>query len=102
MKKKTSKRKNNRKLNPEERKKHAKKWPLENQQKDLISAYSKKYSVYHTTAHYELMELGYRDFIAIQYYEKEGIEWEYKVDGYTGEMLVVPKGTEDWELPLFY
>ena len=33
------------------------------------------------------------DEIAIQAYEKDGVEWEYKYDGYTGEMYVAPKYT---------
>ena len=49
----------------------------------------------------ELFELGYGDDLRIEQYERDGIEWEYKVDGYTGEMKVVPKGTPDWELHLF-
>jgi hypothetical protein len=41
------------------------------------------------------------DLITIEAYEKEGIEWEYKHDGYTGEDLVVPKRTPDWERHLY-
>jgi hypothetical protein len=36
--------------------------------------------------HWELIHFGYKDEIAIQAYEKDGIEWEYKYDGYTDEM----------------
>ncbi len=89
---------NVRKLTAEERKRHAKKWLFTNRIKELVSSYSKKYGVSMSIAHYELLELGYKDEIAIQYYEKDGVEWEYKYDGYTGEMHVVPVGTEDWEL----
>jgi hypothetical protein len=49
-----------------------------------------------------LIELGFKDEIAIQSYEKDGIEWAYKHDGYTGETYVVPKGTPDWELWDYY
>ena len=69
---------------------------------DLVSAYSKRYNCSLDTAYWELRELGFKDEVDIQSYEKDGIEWEYKVDGYTGEMLVVPKGTEDSELHNFY
>jgi hypothetical protein len=48
-----------------------------------------------------LMELGYYETLRIEYYEEEGIEWEYQEDGYTGESKVVPKGTPLWELYLF-
>ncbi len=104
MGKKKRKRINIRKLNPEERIRNAKKWldqpkPIP---KDLIAAYAKRYAVSHSIARWELIELGYKDFIAIQAYEKESSEWEYKYDGYTGEMYVVPKGTPDWELHYFY
>lgn len=37
----------------------------------------------------------------IHYYEQNGIEWEYEVDIYAGEMKVVRKGTPDWELYQF-
>lgn len=70
--------------------------------KDLVAAYAKRYAVSHVVAHWELLELGYKDEIAIQAYGKDGVEWEYKVDGYTGEMHAVPKGTPDWELYYYY
>ena len=31
-------------------------------------------------------------------YEKEGVEWEYKVEPLSGDMVVVPKKTEDHEI----
>lgn len=103
MGKKKRKRINIRKLNPEERKRNAKKWLTQPKPtpKELVAAYAKRYAVSHSIAHWELIELGYGDFIAIQAFEKDGIEWEYKYDGYTGEMYVVPKGTPDWELHYF-
>ena len=104
MAKKIRKRVNPKKLKPADRLVNAKKWLLgpNSRTKDLISAYCKRYKVSPTDAYYELIELGYKDELAIQYYEKEGIEWEYKHDGYTGIYLVVPKGTEDWDLPGCY
>ena len=47
------------------------------------------------------MSLGYRDTVLIENYERLGIEWEIKIDGYSGDMKVVPKGTPDPELHLF-
>ena len=64
----------------------------------LIDAYSKRYGVTQLIAWDELVSLGYYDDICIQQYEADGIEWEYKVEARSGEMFVVPKGTEDHEL----
>lgn len=76
----------------------AKKWLLSHPQKDLISAYSKRYGVGSQIAEDELIQLGYYDELYIQHYEKEGIEWEYRVEPLSGEMVVVPKDTEDHEI----
>ncbi len=48
-----------------------------------------------------MMELGYYERLQIEYYEEEGIEWEYQEDGYSGDTKVVPKGTPPWELYLY-
>ncbi len=87
--------KNPRRFNNEERKIHAKKWLMKYRVKDLLVSYCKKYGVSQSTAQWELEEIGYGEKVAIQIYEKDGIEWEYKYDGYTGDMYVVPKETED-------
>lgn len=76
----------------------AKKWLINHPQKDLIAAYTKRYSVDSDIAEEELMQLGYYDELYIQYYEKEGIEWEYRVEATTGDMVVVPKDSEDHEI----
>lgn len=76
----------------------AKKWLANHPQKDLLNAYSKRYGVNKMIADEELMTLGYYDELFIQHYEKEGIEWEYKVEPLSGDMVVVPKETEDHEL----
>jgi len=76
----------------------AKKWLLSHPQKNLISAYSKRYGVSSQIAEDELIQLGYYDELYIQHYEKEGIEWEYRVEPLSGEMVVVPKDTEDHEI----
>jgi hypothetical protein len=60
-----------------------------------------RYRVERWRAQEELMSLGYRDTVLIEDYERQGTEWEIKVDGYTGDMKVVPKGTLDDELYLF-
>ena len=104
MAKKKRKKINVRKLDPDNRKRNAKKWLAQSKPrpKKLVEAYAKRYAVSGSIAHWELIELGYGDEIAIQAYGKDGIEWEYKYDGYTGEMYVVPKDTPDWELHNFY
>ncbi|MES9906563.1 MAG: hypothetical protein ABW168_28260 [Sedimenticola sp.] len=66
--------------------------------KDLVEAYLKRYAVSEIVARDELMSIGYYDEIMIQEYEKEGIRWEYKVEPLSGDMFVVPEGTEDHEL----
>ncbi len=76
----------------------ATKWLLNYPQYNLISAYSKRYGVSNHVAEEELMQIGYYEEICIQQYEKEGIEWEYKVEPLSGEMVVVPKGTEEHEI----
>ena len=80
------------------RKRDAKRWLQSGRfPENLIEAYVLRYGLPESDAYIELLELGYQDELRIQHYEREGIEWEYKVDGYLGEMLVVPKGTPDWE-----
>jgi hypothetical protein len=86
------------KLAPKARKQDALRWLMRDIPKNLLAAYSKRYGLAGGDAHVELIELGFDDTLRIQFYECEGTEWEYKMDGYTGEMKVVPKGTPDWEL----
>lgn len=78
--------------------KDAEKWLSNHPQEDLLSAYSKRYGVSQTVAHDELMGIGYYDELCIQGYEREGVEWEYKVEPLSGDMVVVPKGTEEHEI----
>ena len=90
-----------RRLTPEVRLKNARKWLVQSPRADLLSEYRRRYSVEESVAYVELVQLGYRDDLRIQEYERQGIAWEYKVDGYTGDMKVVPEGTPDWELHLY-
>lgn len=92
------KRQAKKKLSGKGRSKDATRWLSNHPQVDLISAYSKRYGVNNLIAQNELMELGYYDDLCIQQYEKEGIEWEYMVDPISGEMVVVPEGTEEREI----
>ena len=70
--------------------------------KSLVEAYVKRYAVTETVASEELASIGYYDEVLIQEYEKKGIEWEYRVEPLSGEMIVVPKETEDHELYEYY
>ncbi len=66
--------------------------------KELVGAYTKRYAVSEMVAREELMFIGCYDDVLIQDYEKEGVKWEYKVEPMSGEMFVVPEGTEEHEL----
>ena len=92
------KRQSKKKLSNKGRLNDAKNWLARHPQKDLLAAYSKRYGVNITIADTELTTLGYYDELFIQHYEKEGIEWEYKVEPLSGDMVVVPKDTKDHEL----
>ena len=64
----------------------------------LVEAYSKRYAVTKLVAREELIVIGYYEEILIQEYENEGVQWEYRVEPLSGEMIVVPAGTEEHEL----
>jgi len=93
------KRKQRKRFNPKTRKQDALKW-LSNFgiPDDLIDSYSKRYGCSEFDAETELMEIGYYDEIQIQFYNKDGVEWEYRIEPLSGEMVVVPKGTEEHQI----
>jgi hypothetical protein len=95
-----SKRKRNakKKLSGKGRINDAKKWLANHHQNDLIAAYCKRYGVESEIAEDELIQLGFDDEVYIQHFEKEGIEWEYRVEPISGEMVVVPKDIEEHEI----
>ena len=78
--------------------KNAQKWLSNHPQNDLINAYSKRYGVNKTIAEEELIKLGFYDELFIDHYDKEGIDWEYRVVPTTGEMVVVPKESEESDI----
>jgi hypothetical protein len=89
-------------LDAEERKRAARRWLMRaGTCQNLLKTYSKRYGTSENESHIELLELGCEEELRIQYYEQNGIEWECKVDGHTGDMKVVPKATPEWELHLF-
>ena len=91
-----------RKLSAKDRLENARRWLRKGAPRNLLEAYVKRYGVSHYDAHVELHSLGYREQLAIESYERDGIEWEYKVEPLSGNMLVVPKGTPEWELPQYW
>ena len=68
----------------------------------LVKSYTKRYAVSETVAWEELVALGYYDDLGIEAYEREGIEWEYRVEPLSGDMFVVPKGSEERDLYLIH
>ena len=99
------KRQNKKKLARKERAADAIRW-LQKSQKNkpasLVDAYSKRYAISKLDAREELISIGYYEDILIQEYEKDGVQWEYRVEPLSGEMIVVPVGTEDHELYEYY
>lgn len=93
------KRKQRKQFNSKTRKQDALKW-LSNFgiSDNLIDSYSKRYGCSEFDAETELMEIGYYDEIQIQSYNKDGVEWEYRIEPLSGEMVVVPKGTEEHQI----
>ena len=88
------------KMNQSDRKKNAETWlrghiKRNGLPQNLVKKYQRRYRVDKKTAFFELAEIGYYEEIQIDAYEQDGVEWEFKVDGYDGEMKVVPKGTKD-------
>ena len=65
---------------------------------NLVDAYARRYGVGEAEATRKLMEMGYRDTLTIQGYERAGIAWEYRYEALSGEMVPVPVGTEEWEM----
>ncbi len=68
----------------------------------LVKSYTKRYAVSDTVAWEELVALGCYDQLTIEAYEREGIDWEYRVEPLSGDMFVVPKGIEERELYLYH
>ncbi len=50
----------------------------------------------------ELVAVGCYDQLTIEGYEREGIEWEYRVEPLSGDMFVVPKGIGQRDLYLYH
>ncbi len=92
-----------RRLDATQRREDARRWlTSRGRPRKPLSSYAKRYGITESIAHLELIELGWRDEVDIEAYESAGIRWEYKYDGYLGELFVVPEGTPEWELPQYW
>jgi hypothetical protein len=90
------------KLSPSARVEDSKRWLRKGiMVHPLTDGYMSRYGVERWVAQEELIDLGYTEEVRIEVYEKEGIEWEFVYDPYSGEMKAVPVGTEEHELHLF-
>jgi hypothetical protein len=63
-----------------------------------VSRYVKRYGVEETVAKEELYALGYYENVYEEELEAQGINFEYIVNPLTGELVLVPEGTEEHEL----
>ena len=94
------------KMNQSDRKKDAKSWLRGHLKrtglpKKLVKRYQERYRVDKNTAFCELAEIGYYHEVQIEEYEQDGVEWKFEVDGYDGELKVVPKDTQNSEFVEF-
>ncbi len=91
-------------VNREGRLRSARKWLRSGNRshKSLIKAYMKRYAVSETVAWEELAMLGCYDQLCIEAYEKDGTDWEYRYEPLSGDIYVVPEGTEDHELYMIH
>ncbi|MDY0171204.1 MAG: hypothetical protein RBS80_31985 [Thermoguttaceae bacterium] len=98
------KKRSHKKLDREGRIEDARKWLRSGNRsrRPLLEAYTRRYGVSETVAWEELAALGCYDQLTIEAYEREGIEWEHRVEPLSGDMFVVPKGIEDYELYLIH
>jgi len=94
------KRQSRKKLSGEARLKNARRWlqSPDRPRRPLVESYAIRYGIEEKEAWVELMSIGYHDQILIEAYEKDGVEWEYKVEPLSGDMFVVPKGTQEHEM----
>ena len=96
----TRKRKSKKKLDAGSRKYDAIKWlsSKDGPHRDYVSRYVKRYGVEKVVAKEELYALGYYENVYEDELEAQGINFEYIVNPLTGELVLVPEGTEEHEL----
>ena len=96
----TRKRRSKKRLDAGSRKHDARRWLLsrDGPYQDYVSRYVKRYGVSEAVAKDELYALGYHDKVLQEELEAQGIRWEYIVNPLTGELVLVPEGTEEHEL----
>ncbi|WP_409526001.1 hypothetical protein [Nitrincola sp. MINF-07-Sa-05] len=96
----TRKRGAKKRLDAGSRKHDAGKWLLsrEGPYQDYVSLYVKRYGVSEAVAKDELYALGYHEEVFQEELEAQGIRCEYILNPLTGELVLVPEGTEEHEL----
>lgn len=78
----------------------AKKWLLrkDGPHENYVSSYVKRYGVSEFLARDELYALGYYENVYAEDLKAQGIDYEYIVNPLTGDLVMVPGGTEEHEL----
>ena len=96
----TRKRKSKKKLDSGSRKHDAKKWLMskDGPHQKYLSRYIKRYGVDELVAREELYALGYYENVYMEDLEAQGLNYEYIVNPLSGELVLVPEGTEEHEL----
>ena len=96
----TRKRKSKKKLDAGSRKHDARKWlsSRDGPHRNYVSRYVKRYGVEESVVEEELYALGYYDNVYSEELAARGINVEYIVNPLTGELVLVPEGTEEHEL----
>lgn len=96
----TSKRHHKKGMDAVSRKHDAIKWlrGKDGPRKDYVSRYAARYGVAKSVATAELYALGYYEHVNQEELESQGINCEYILNPLTGELILVPEGTEEHEL----
>lgn len=98
----TRKRRAKKRMDAGSRKHDARKWLLskDGPHRDYVARYVKRYGVAESVAKTELYALGYYDDVYREELESQGINSEYILNPLTGELVLVPEGTEEHELSI--
>jgi|SRR5690606_2526390 hypothetical protein len=96
----TQKRKSKKKLDGGSRKHDAKRWlsSKDGPHRNYVASYMKRYGVDEVVATEELYTLGYYENVYEEELNENGIRSEYIMNPLTGELVLVPEGTQEHEL----
>lgn len=64
--------------------------------KDLIKWYSRKFKVTKDVAELELYEIGFGEYLQIEYFKSMNIDWKYQYDPLSDELIPVSEDTPEW------